>query len=318
MSKEWLSLGSVIIKYLVLAVIFSIILEMLIHFVKSLLPKKYRKKRNQNHAAGTDSSAVKNPNAVIRAEHVCLDFDKSIDEYSSLKELLIQKIKRKKEKGKFRALDDISFEIEKGDVVGIIGTNGAGKSTLLRIVSGAYAPTSGTMSVDSKQVQMLTLGTGFDTELTGKENVYLNGAIIGYDKSFLKEHYDEIVEFAELEGFMDEKMKKYSSGMISRLGFAVATAGNAAEILILDEVLSVGDRLFARKSLNKITELIHSGSTVIMVSHSTETIRENCNKAMWIEKGKMIAYGLVDEVCDLYEQYDGKTIPDQIRQVKEA
>ncbi len=318
MSKEWLSLGSVILKYLVLAVIFSIVLEMLIRFVRGLLPEKYRKKGKQGRCAGTDSTAAQNPNAVILAKHVCLDFDKSIDEYSSLKELVIQKIKRKREKGKFRALDDISFEIEKGDVVGIIGTNGAGKSTLLRIVSGAYTPTAGSMSVKSGEVQMLTLGTGFDAELTGKENVYLNGAIIGYDKAFIREHYDEIVEFAELEGFMDEKMKKYSSGMISRLGFAVATAGNAPEILILDEVLSVGDRLFAIKSLNKITELIHSGSTVIMVSHSTGTIRENCNKVMWIEKGKLVVYGPADEVCNLYEQYDGKTIPGHMLQVKEA
>ena len=174
--------------------------------------------------------------------------------------------------------------------------------TLLKIVSGALRPTEGAVEVDRKKVQLLTLGTGFDMELTGRENVYLNGAIIGYSKAFLDEHYDEIVAFAELEDFMDEKVKNYSSGMVSRLGFAIATVGDAAEILILDEVLSVGDEFFRKKSLARVKELIHGGSTVLIVSHSMETIISNCTKCVWIEKGQL---KMVDEprvVCDAYRK----------------
>lgn len=242
---------------------------------------------------------------VIRASHVCLDFDRQINEFSSVKELVIDSLKGKKRKEKFRALDDISFSIRKGEVVGIIGTNGAGKSTLLKVISGALKPTSGRMRVDKRKVQILTLGTGFDMELTGRENVYLNGSIIGYTKEFIDEHYDEIVDFAELGDFMNEKVKNYSSGMVSRLGFAIATVGNAAEILILDEVLSVGDKIFRQKSLARVKEMIHGGSTVLMVSHSTATIRDNCTKAIWIEKGHLVEMGDAKEVCARYDKYDG-------------
>ena len=161
------------------------------------------------------------------------------------------------------------------------------------------------MRVNKNKVQILTLGTGFDVELTGRENVYLNGAIIGYDREFIDEHYEEIVEFAELSDFMNEKVKNYSSGMVSRLGFAIATVGPPPEILILDEVLSVGDQLFRKKSLKRIKELIHGGSTVLMVSHSTSTIKENCDMAIWLEKGHLIAIGEAEEVCDRYDKYDG-------------
>lgn len=245
------------------------------------------------------------PPIVIQALHVCMDFDRAVNEYSSIKELAIQTIKGQRIKEKYRALDDISFDIRKGSIVGVIGTNGAGKSTLLKIISGALTPTGGIMRVNKNKVQILTLGTGFDVELTGRENVYLNGAIIGYDREFIDEHYEEIVEFAELSDFMNEKVKNYSSGMVSRLGFAIATVGTPPEILILDEVLSVGDQLFQKKSLKKIKELIHGGSTVLMVSHSTKTIKENCDMAIWIEKGHMIAMGDAKEICDRYDKYDG-------------
>ncbi len=245
------------------------------------------------------------PPIVIQALHVCMDFDRAVNEYSSIKELAIQTIKGQRIKEKYRALNDISFDIRKGSIVGIIGTNGAGKSTLLKIISGALTPTGGIMRVNKNKVQILTLGTGFDVELTGRENVYLNGAIIGYDREFIDEHYEEIVEFAELSDFMNEKVKNYSSGMVSRLGFAIATVGPPPEILILDEVLSVGDQLFQKKSLKKVKELIHGGSTVLMVSHSTKTIRENCDKAIWIEKGHMVAMGDAKEICDRYDKYDG-------------
>ncbi len=257
--------------------------------------KTLRRKRKKQDVGGV----------VIRAEDVCMDFDRQVNEYSSIKEFLIRKIKGELKPEKYRALDHISFDITKGEVIGVIGTNGAGKSTLLKIISGALRPTEGRMLVNKKKVQILTLGTGFDMELTGKENVYLNGAIIGYEREFIDEHYNEIVEFAELEDFMNEKVKNYSSGMVSRLGFAIATVRNTPEILILDEVLSVGDRIFQQKSLQKVKEMIQSESTVIMVSHSTKSIRENCNRAIWIEKGHMILQGDASKVCALYEKYDG-------------
>lgn len=242
---------------------------------------------------------------VIRGNKICMDFDRAVNEYTSIKELAIQTVKGKRVKEKYRALNEVSFEIRKGEVIGVIGTNGAGKSTLLKIIAGAMYPTSGSIKVNQGKIQILTLGTGFDMELTGKENVYLNGAIIGYEKEFIDEHYDEIVEFAELQDFMDEKVKNYSSGMVSRLGFAIATVGEAAEILILDEVLSVGDRIFQQKSMKRIKEMIHGGSTVIMVSHSTKTISENCDRAIWLEKGHMIAMGSAKKLCAAYEKYDG-------------
>lgn len=242
---------------------------------------------------------------IIRAKNICMDFDRAVNEYTSIKYLAIQTVKGKRVKEKYRALNDISFEIHKGEVIGVIGTNGAGKSTLLKIIAGALRPTNGTVEVNQNKIQILTLGTGFDMELTGKENVYLNGAIIGYEKEFIDEHYDRIVEFAELQDFMDEKVKNYSSGMVSRLGFAIATVGDAAEILILDEVLSVGDRIFQKKSMKRIKEMIHSGSTVIMVSHSIKNITENCDRVIWIEKGHLIGMGDAKKMCAAYEKYNG-------------
>ncbi|MBE5899673.1 MAG: ABC transporter ATP-binding protein [Lachnospiraceae bacterium] len=222
---------------------------------------------------------------------------------SGLKEYIIQWIKHQVEYSKLYALRDVSFNVYRGEVVGIIGSNGSGKSTLLKIVSGALKPTWGNVDVNRRKIQILTLGTGFDYELTARENVYLNGAIIGYSREFLDSHYDEIVKFAELEDFMDQKVKTFSSGMVSRLGFAIATAGDAAEILILDEVLSVGDESFRKKSLARIKEMIHGGSTVLMVSHGMQTIIDNCTKCVWIEKGIL---KMIDEpkiVCEAYRNY---------------
>jgi ABC-type polysaccharide/polyol phosphate transport system ATPase subunit len=221
---------------------------------------------------------------------------------SGLKDYLIRKVKNQINYRELLALDNVSFDINKGEVVGIIGTNGSGKSTLLKLISGAISPTSGEIEVDRKKVQLLTLGTGFDMELSGRENVYLNGAIVGYSREFLDEHYDEIVAFAELQDFMEEKVKNYSSGMVSRLGFAIATAGDAAEILLLDEVLSVGDEFFRKKSLKRIKEMIHGGSTVVMVSHGMGTILDNCDRAVWIEKGKLRMDGDVKTVCAEYRK----------------
>lgn len=239
---------------------------------------------------------------VISVKNVTMKFKVSTSNASGIKEYLIQRLKHQVSYREFLALDNISFDVMRGEIVGIIGTNGSGKSTLLRIVSGALKPTSGEVLVDRRKIQLLTLGTGFDMELSAKENVYLNGAIIGYPKSFIDEHYNDIVEFAELDGFMDEKVKNFSSGMVSRLGFAIATVGDAAEILILDEVLSVGDEFFRKKSLKRVKEMIHGGSTVLMVSHGMQTILDNCTKVVWIEKGEMRMVGEPKVVCEAYQK----------------
>ena len=224
---------------------------------------------------------------VICVEDLTMRFRIATNNVSGIKEYLIQTLRKQMSYKELYALNHINFNVYRGEIVGVIGTNGSGKSTLLKIVSGALNPTSGRVVVDQRKVQLLTLGTGFDFELSAKENVYLNGAIIGYSKAFIDEHYQEIVDFAELEGFMEEKVKNFSSGMVSRLGFSIATVAGAAEILILDEVLSVGDEFFRKKSLARIKELIHGGSTVLMVSHGMQTIIDNCTKVVWIEQGNM-------------------------------
>lgn len=301
---------------LIIAIIFVgilVMVEVILFLVrikkqKERRNKKLEEQRAKNKKLEIEEVAVDETEVnqvVIRGKNICMDFDRAINEYTSIKDLVIQVIKGTKTKEQYRALNDISFEIRKGEVIGVIGTNGAGKSTLLKIIAGAIYPTSGSVEVNRNKIQILTLGTGFDMELTGKENVYLNGAIIGYDREFIDEHYDQIVDFAELQDFMNEKVKNYSSGMVSRLGFAIATVGKAAEILILDEVLSVGDRIFKEKSMKRIKEMIHGGSTVIMVSHSTQTIRDHCNRAIWLEKGNMIAMGDAKKLCAEYDKYDG-------------
>ena len=239
---------------------------------------------------------------VIAVKDVVMQFRIAMNNVSGIKEYVIQLLKKQISYRELLALDHVSFNVYKGEVVGIIGTNGSGKSTLLKIVSGALKPSSGEVQCDRRKVQLLTLGTGFDVELTAKENVYLNGAIIGYSKEFIDSKYDEIVRFAELEGFMEEKVKNFSSGMVSRLGFAIATIGETAEILILDEVLSVGDEFFRKKSLKRVQEMIHGGSTVLLVSHSMGTILENCDRVVWIEKGKMKMCGEPKVVCEAYRK----------------
>lgn len=248
---------------------------------------------------------VDNREIEIAVKHVTMEFKKEKDESSSIKELAVRTLKGQRQVEKFKALDDVSFTVKKGEVVGIIGTNGSGKSTILKIISGVLTPTKGSVEVDKSKIQLLTLGTGFDFELTGRENVYLNGAVIGYTKEFIDEKYDEIVKFAELEGFMEEKVRNYSSGMVSRLGFAIATVRDTPEILILDEVLSVGDMFFRKKSERRIKEMMQGGSTVLIVSHSPSVIKANCSKAVWIEKGVLKAVGRAEDVCRAYEKMNG-------------
>lgn len=307
----------------VCAVLFIVAVEVLILVIRGFLGRKkhivhneqnvisYKNKEkeqipaNQHHVSMMlieDNWDHAGEKPVIKVEDVTMEFHLSSSNPSGIKDYLIQMLKRQITYRKLFALYHVSFNVYKGEVVGIIGTNGSGKSTLLKIISGALKPTGGRVDVDKKKIQLLTLGTGFDTELTARENVYLNGSIIGYSKDFLDKHYNEIVEFAELQDFMEEKVKNFSSGMVSRLGFSIATAGDAAEILILDEVLSVGDEFFRKKSLKRVKEMIHGGSTVLMVSHGMQTILDNCSKVVWIEKGELRMIGEPKAVCDAYRR----------------
>ena len=239
---------------------------------------------------------------MIQAAHVSMRFYRELNEANSVKERLVRMWKGERQVVEVKALSDVSFTIGKGEIVGIIGVNGSGKSTLLKLIAGVLPPTQGHLLVDHDKVQLLTLGTGFDHELTGRENIYLNGAISGYSRSFLDAHVDASLSFAQLQEAADAKVRTYSSGMVSRLAFAIATAGRAAEILILDEVLSVGDLFFRRKSEARIREMIRSGSTVLIVSHAPAVIRSLCTRVLWLRQGELIMDGPPDQVCTAYER----------------
>ncbi|XOQ42842.1 MAG: Teichoic acids export ATP-binding protein TagH [Clostridium sp.] len=237
---------------------------------------------------------------MIQADHVSIMFKLTHDRIRSLKEYVVAFLQHKLKYEEFWALKDVSFQVKKGEVVGIIGRNGAGKSTLLKIISGILKPTEGSVKVNGNIVPMLELGSGFDYDLTGRENVFLNGAILGYSKEFLTQKYDEIVEFSELGKFIDVPIRNYSSGMLMRLAFSIATVVNP-EILIVDEILAVGDENFQKKSKERMLELMSGGTTVLFVSHSLAQIREMCNRVIWLEGGKIKMIGPTKEVCDSYQ-----------------
>lgn len=236
----------------------------------------------------------------IAVEHVSMKFNLSKEKVDNLKEYVIKSLKRQIQYNEFWALKDVSFTIEKGDKVAILGLNGAGKSTLLKVIAGVFKPTEGKVTRNGKIVPLLELGAGFNPQYTGRENIFLYGAMLGCKKQFLKEKYDEIVEFSELGEFIDVPLKNYSSGMKSRLGFAIATTVKP-KILILDEVLSVGDAKFKKKSEKRIREMMDDGVTVLFVSHSLAQVQRICDKAMILEKGKLIAYGDIADVLPMYE-----------------
>lgn len=238
--------------------------------------------------------------SIVSVKDVSLKFKMEQNRANSLKEFFVRWLKRDLKSEDFWALTDVSFDVEKGDVIGIIGHNGAGKSTLLKVISGIMKPTKGSVDVHGNIVPMLELGSGFDFELSGRENIYLNGAILGYSEEFLNEKYDEIVAFSELGDFIQAPLRTYSSGMLARLAFSVACVVEP-EILIVDEILSVGDADFQEKSRARMMELMTGGTTVFFVSHSLEQIRGMCNKVVWLEHGKIQTFGNVEEVCDLYE-----------------
>ena len=241
----------------------------------------------------------------IIVDNVSMKFNLSKEKVDSLKDYIIKSIKKEIKYNEFWALQNVSFTVEKGDRVGILGLNGAGKSTLLKVIAGVFKPTEGSVTKHGKMVPLLELGAGFDQQYTGKENIYLYGAMLGYSKEFIDEKYDEIVKFSELKDFIDVPIKNYSSGMKSKLGFAIATIAEP-EILILDEVLSVGDGKFRKKSEKKILDMMQDGTAVLFVSHSLAQVKRICNKAMILEGGKMIAFGDVDEVAQVYAEMTGE------------
>ena len=247
-------------------------------------------------------------NVAVKVEHVSMEFKITKDRIDTLKEYVIRTLKRnKKEKEKIRVLNDISFNVYKGDKLGILGFNGAGKSTLLKILAGIYEPTYGKITINGKVAPLLELSAGFDKNYTGRNNIYLNGAFLSMDKKFLEEKFDEIVEFSELGDFINYPVKNYSSGMRAKLGFSIATMIEP-DILIVDEILSVGDIKFRKKSSEKINELMAEGVTVLLVSHSINQIRKICDKCIWIDNGQIIMEGPSDEVCDAYvENAKGST-----------
>lgn len=237
----------------------------------------------------------------IEVENVGMKFNMSSEKVDDFKDYMIKLLKRQLNYKEFWALKDISFKIEKGDRVGIVGLNGAGKSTLLKVISGVLKPTEGKVKISGNIAPLLELGAGFNKQYTGVENIYLYGAMLGHSKAFLNEKFDEIVKFSELGEFINVPVKNYSSGMKSRLGFAIATVVEP-DILILDEVLSVGDAKFRKKSTKKIKSMIENNITVLFVSHSIEQVLELCNKAILLEKGKLVAYGTSSEVAELYQK----------------
>ncbi len=241
--------------------------------------------------------------SVLEVEHVSIRYVTGDFKDIGLKEYIIRRLKRDYHIHEFWTDEDVSFSLESGDILGVIGTNGAGKSILLKAVAGIMEPTKGCVRREGNIAALLELASGFDGDLTVRENAYLRGAMLGYTRRFMDETYREIIDFAELRDFEDRPFKQLSSGMKSRLAFAIASLVQP-DILILDEVLSVGDGAFRKKSETKMREIIHSGTTTILVSHSIQQVRDLCSKVLWLEKGRQVAFGNVaDEICDRYEDF---------------
>lgn len=237
---------------------------------------------------------------IIEIKDVEMHFNMCKERVDSLKEYFIKLTKRQLVYEDFIALDKINVDIKKGEVFGIVGYNGSGKSTLLKTISGILKPTSGTVKVHGSIAPLIELGAGFDLNLTARENIFLNGSVLGFSSKMISDKFDEIVEFSELREFLDVPMKNYSSGMVARIGFAVATMVKP-DILIVDEILAVGDYLFQQKCEKRISDLMSGGTTVLIVSHALEQIRRMCNRVMWLEKGQVKMIGETQAVCDAYE-----------------
>ena len=246
---------------------------------------------------------------ILEVDHVSIRYMTGDFKEIGLKEFFMRKLTHNYQVVEFWADRDVTFSLEKGDMLGIIGTNGAGKSTLLKVISGIMEPTQGRVHREGSIAALLELGSGFDGDLTVRENTYLRGAMLGYTRKFMDDTYDQIIDFAELQEFQDRPFKQLSSGMKSRLAFSIASLVNP-DILILDEVLSVGDGAFRKKSENKMKEIIHGGATTILVSHSIEQVREMCSKILWLHKGRQVTFtDQVEEVCNQYQQFLNGEIP---------
>ena len=238
--------------------------------------------------------------SIITVDNVSMHFRMDKNRTTSLKEWVVSFLKGKQQYEEFHALENVTFDVKRGEIFGVIGRNGAGKSTLLKVVSGIYKPTSGKAVSAGRIAPMLELGSGFDPELSGRDNIFLNGAILGFSEEFLKSKYDEIVAFSELGDFIHQPIKTYSSGMMMRLAFSVATIVEP-EILIVDEILAVGDASFQQKSRARMLELMQGGTTVLFVSHSMDQIREMCDRVLWLDHGTVKMIGETQQVCDAYE-----------------
>ena len=241
---------------------------------------------------------------LIEVKNISMKFRMSDKPINSLKEIFTVALKGQLKFNEFMALNNVSFDVYKGETLGLIGRNGAGKSTTLKLISGILKPTTGSIIVRGNIVPMLELGAGFDLELTGRENIFLNGAILGYTEEYLRSKYEEIVDFAEIREFIDMPIRNYSSGMMARLAFSIASVVQP-EILIVDEILSVGDAAFQEKSLSRMKELMSGGATVLFVSHSLDKIEEMCDRVIWLEKGNVIKIGETSEVCEAYRKAQG-------------
>lgn len=243
-----------------------------------------------------------NSDIVVDVKDVSVVFNVANEKIQSLKEYFIKVAKRELMFREFVAVDGVSFQVRRGDVFGLVGTNGSGKSTMLKVIAGVLEPTKGTCVVNGSISPLIELGAGFDFELTARENIYLNGSLLGYSKKFLDERFEEIVDFAELHDFMEMPIKNYSSGMVARIAFAIATI-TEPDLLIVDEVLSVGDFLFQKKCEERINGMIKRGTTVLIVSHSVDQILRLCNRALWIEKSHLKMIGDAQDVCKAYRNY---------------
>ena len=237
---------------------------------------------------------------MVKVDHVSMRFNLASEKVNSLKEYFIKTLKRQISYNSFWALNDVSFEVRRGEAVGLIGLNGSGKSTMLKIIAGVLKPTEGSAAVYGSMAPLIELGAGFDFDLTARENVFLNGAILGYSREYMQQYYDDIVEFSELGQFMDTPVKNFSSGMISRLAFGIATIGQP-DLIIVDEVLSVGDFRFQNKCEERIRRMLDAGTTLLFVSHSIAQVKELCSKVVWLEHGNLRAFGPSEIYCEEYE-----------------
>ena len=237
---------------------------------------------------------------IIKVDNVSMCFNLSTEKHESLKEYLLAMVQGRLQYDEFYALKDVSLDIMPGDFYGLVGLNGSGKSTLLKTIAGVYKPSKGKVTVNGTIAPLIELGAGFDMDLTARENIYLNGTVLGFSPKYLDEKFDEIVEFSELQNFLDVPLKNYSSGMVARIGFAIATI-TKPDILIADEVLAVGDFLFQQKCEKRMKELMAGGTTVILVSHSIEQIERMCSKVAWLSYGRLKMNGDTETVCNAYK-----------------